>query len=209
MSTKYIFGLLSLLGNKHLGRGAEATSSLFPGPVWAEHIPELKRSHVSTHTWTANLKSVQRKLWAAMSLGSPIPSSQQPLGTSQPIRGVAWLIKLGETSHSLSEAYKPSLWVCIQMSSERQSPSPVLDSEKPPHYSVSLMNSEYSRDSWRRSAPGLDIYSSWRGLRQGKMGKHITTPHVTDAGHTLAPFHGNWLLWGVAALNLRNHLVPV
>lgn len=203
-----MFGLLSLLGNKHLGWGAGATSSLFPASVWAEHIPEPKRSHVSTHTWAATLKSVQRKLWAGMTLGSPLPSSQQPLGTSQLIRGAAWLIKLGEASHSLSKAYKPILWVCIQMS-ERQSPSPVLYSEKPPHYSVSLMNSEYSRDSWKRSAPGSDIYRSWRGLRQGKMGERIATPHVPDAGHTYASSHGNWLLRGLAALTLRNHLAPV
>lgn len=118
MSSKYMFGLLSLLGNKHFGWGAEAASSLFPGPVWAEHIPEPKRSYVSMHTWAATLKSLQRKLWAGMFLGSPIPSLQQPLGTSQLIRGAAWLIKLEETSHSLSKAYKPILWVCIQILSE-------------------------------------------------------------------------------------------
>lgn len=186
-----MFGLLSFLGNKHLGWGTGATSSLFPASVWAEHIPEPKRSHVSKHTWAATLTSMQRKLLAGISLGSPFPSLQQPLDTSQFMREAAWLIKLGEASHSLSKAYRPILWVCIQIS-ERQSPSPVLDSEKPPHYSFSLMNSEYSRDSWKHSASGSEVYRLWRGLRQGKMGEHMATPHVPDTGHTSASSHGSW-----------------
>lgn len=108
MSNKCIWGLLSLLGNKHGGGRPPLPFFLH---FWTEHILEPKRSHLSTHTWAATLKRVQRKLRAGMSPGSPVPSSQQHLwhepanqGDSLAMRGSKRLLLtafLKPTNHPL------------------------------------------------------------------------------------------------------------
>ena len=76
MFNKSILGLLSLLGNKH---GEERRGIPFPLFLHFEQSTYLSPSHLSTHTWAATLKRVQRKLRAGMSLGSPVPSLLQHL----------------------------------------------------------------------------------------------------------------------------------
>ena len=65
------------------------------------------------------------------------------------------------------------LWMYVQMLPKCQSPSLVLNSLKPPHYSVSLMNSEYSRDSCKHSALGSNLHRLLRRLKQGQEGRSL------------------------------------
>lgn len=142
--------------------------------VKTEHILEPKRSHLYPHLG-CNLEESAEKAMGRHVCGISLPPTHNsPSGMGQGVRGQPERAGARETSpHSPFPSSQTILWLCVQMLPKCQFPSLVLNSLKPPHYSVSLMNSEYSRDSCKHSALGSNLYRLLRRLKQGQEGRSL------------------------------------
>lgn len=94
---------------------------------------------------------------------------------SQGVRGAAWTNQ-GPERLLLPSSFPSSqtiLWMYVQMLPKCQSPSLVLNSLKPPHYSVSLMNSEYSKGLLQTFSSGIKLTQIAEKARAGARGRSL------------------------------------
>ena len=142
--------------------------------VKTEHILEPKRSHLYPHLGCNLEESAEKAVGRHVCGISLPPTHNSPSGTGQGVRRQPERSGARETCpRSPFPSSQTILWMCVQMPPKCQSPSLALNSLKPPHYLVSLRNSEYSRYSCKPSTLGSNLDRLMRRLKQGQEGRSL------------------------------------